>query len=65
MKTYEIQTSTRTDDMEPAYETLASWVNAHGQELAGDAWEVYLSDPSVEPDPTAWQTEIVQPYRPV
>jgi hypothetical protein len=34
-----------------------------GGELAGNAWEVYLSDPSAQPDPATWRTEIVQPYR--
>ena len=51
------------DQMEPAYQALASWVTDHGGELAGDAWEVYFSDPSTEPDPATWRTEIVQPYR--
>jgi len=51
------------DEMQPAYQTLADWVKSHGHELAGDAWEVYFSDPSVEPDPASWRTEIVQPYR--
>jgi effector-binding domain-containing protein len=50
------------DQMEPAYQALASWVSEHGGELAGDAWEVYFSDPSMEPDPATWRTEIVQPY---
>ena len=53
------------DQMEPAYEALASWVFEHGGELAGDAWEVYYSDPAQQPDPATWRTEIVQPYRPV
>jgi effector-binding domain-containing protein len=52
------------DEMEPGYQALASWVKERGQELAGDAWEVYLTDPSEEPDPANWRTEIVQPYRP-
>ncbi len=51
------------EQMEPGYAALASWVGEHGGELAGDAWEVYFSDPSAEPDPTTWRTEIVQPYR--
>ena len=51
------------DQMEPAYQALASWVSDHGGELAGDAWEVYFSDPSAEPDPATWRTQIVQPYR--
>ena len=51
------------DQMEPAYQALVSWVGEHGGELAGDAWEVYFSDPSAEPDPATWRTEVVQPYR--
>ena len=51
-------------DMEPGYAALAAWVKERGQELAGDAWEVYFSDPGEEPDPAKWQTQIVQPYRP-
>ncbi len=51
------------DQMEPAYQALASWVSEHGGELAEDAWEVYFSDPSTEPDPATWRTEVVQPYR--
>jgi effector-binding domain-containing protein len=52
------------DEMEPAYQALASWVSERGGQAAGDAWEVFFSDPSSEPDPGTWRTEIVQPYRP-
>ncbi|GAA0247848.1 GyrI-like domain-containing protein [Saccharothrix mutabilis subsp. mutabilis] len=52
------------DEMEPAYAALAAWVRDQGGELAGDAWEVYLSDPNTQPDPATWRTGIVQPYRP-
>jgi hypothetical protein len=45
------------DQMEPAYQALASWVSEHGGELAGDAWVVYLSDPPAQPDPATWRTE--------
>lgn len=51
------------DQMEPAYDALAAWVSGHGGELAGDAWEVYFSDPSTDPDPATWRTQIIQPYR--
>ncbi|OWY63184.1 hypothetical protein B7486_54480 [cyanobacterium TDX16] len=52
------------DQVEPAYRAAAEWVTEHGGTLDGDAWEVYLSDPDVEPDPATWRTEVVQPYRP-
>ena len=51
------------DQMEPAYQALASWVADHGGQLAGDAWEVYYSDPAEQPDPAHWRTGVVQPYR--
>ena len=51
------------DAMRPAYQALVSWVSEHGGELAGDPWEVYFSDPSTEPDPATWRTQIIQPYR--
>jgi effector-binding domain-containing protein len=49
--------------MEPGYQALASWVTDHGGEAIGGAWEVYFSDPSTQPDPATWRTEIIQPYR--
>ncbi len=49
--------------MELTYDALLAWIRQHGGEPAGDAWEVYLSDPREEPDPATWRTEIVQPYR--
>ena len=52
------------DGMQPVYGALASWVSERGNEPAGDPWEVYFSEPSVEPDPATWRTQIVQPYRP-
>lgn len=51
------------EQMPAAYEALASWVGDHGGEPAGDPWEVYFSDPSAQPDPATWRTDIVQPYR--
>lgn len=52
------------DQMEPAYEALSGWIREHGGEPAGDAWEIYFSDPASEPDPAGWRTQIVQPYLP-
>lgn len=51
------------DAMEPGYRALASWVTDNGGEATEDAWEVYFSDPTTQPDPATWRTEIVQPYR--
>ena len=51
------------DAMVPGYQAVLSWIAAHDGEVVGDAWEVYLSHPIVEPDPATWRTEIVQPFR--
>lgn len=51
------------DGMEPAYAALDRWIRDHGFEPNGDPWEVYLSDPTSEPDPATWRTEIFAPYR--
>jgi len=51
------------DAMVPGYQAVLAWVAEHGGEVVGDAWEVYLSDPAAQPDPSTWRTEIVQPYR--
>ncbi len=49
--------------MVPGYRAVAAWISGHGGEVVDDAWEVYLSDPTAQPDPATWRTEIVQPYR--
>lgn len=51
------------DEMEPAYAALQAWIVEHGGEPVGDPWETYFSDPTTEPDPATWRTEISQPYR--
>ena len=51
------------DAMVPGYQAVAAWVTEHGGDVVGDPWEVYLSDPAAQPDPSTWRTEIIQPYR--
>jgi len=51
------------DEIAPAYRALAEWISAQGGAPAGDPWEVYLTDPAADPEPSTWRTEIVQPYR--
>ncbi len=52
------------ETMEQTYEALVAWIERRGGAPVGDAWEIYLSDPRMEPDPATWRTEILQPYRP-
>ncbi len=51
------------EQMVLTYDALVAWIKRHDGEPAGEAWEIYLSDPRHEPDPATWRTEIVQPYR--
>jgi effector-binding domain-containing protein len=56
------------DNLGEAYSRLGAWLQEHGREAAGAAWEVYWwidanqeLDPSTWPAPTEWRTELVQP----
>lgn len=46
-----------------AGEALAAWTWAQGREAAGLNWEVYVTDPGMEPDPANWRTEVVKPLK--
>jgi effector-binding domain-containing protein len=50
------------DGMRPAYEAVIEWVGTAGGHCTGAPWEVYLSDPGENPDPSTWRTDVVQPY---
>lgn len=45
----------------PVYEALSTWMKQHGVQPTEDPREVYLTDPSVVPDPQRWETLIIQP----
>lgn len=49
--------------LETTHAALAEWVEAQDREPAGPMWEVYLTDPGIEPDPERWRTEVVIPIR--
>ncbi len=53
----------RYEDLQHAYEAIHEWLHAHRFTAAGPHWEVYYTDPSAEPDPSQWRTDVVQPYR--
>ena len=46
------------DDVLPAWQALARWVDAHGHHSTGPARELYLECPT---DPTQWVTELQAP----
>ena len=49
------------ESMDKTYEEMRGWMAAHGLTPAAHLWEVYLSDPGAEPDPSTWRTQIVWP----
>lgn len=40
------------------YEQMTAWAVARGLTPAAGMWEVYLTDPEQEPDPSRWETRI-------
>ncbi len=49
------------DRMEKTYDELRKWTLAQHLTLGETMWEVYLSDPRLEPDPEKWRTEFFWP----
>ena len=49
------------DSMEQTYAEIQRWAAETGEDLGPGAWEMYLSDPQAEPDPSTWRTEIFWP----
>lgn len=48
-----------------AYQAIEAWVAEQGLSANGPSWEVYWTDPQVEPDSSTWRTEVVWPCRAV
>ena len=46
-----------------AYDAVAGWMKEHDRQPDGPHWEVYYTDPSAEPDPARWRTDLVAPCR--
>jgi effector-binding domain-containing protein len=49
------------DTLAQTYAAMTEWVTTQGRTVAGPMWETYLTDPTIEPDPQRWQTEIFMP----
>jgi effector-binding domain-containing protein len=46
-----------------AHNEVNAYIEEQGLEPAGPAWEVYWTDPSAEPDPSKWRTEVIWPIK--
>lgn len=51
------------DQIAQAYYELESRMQEMGLEMAGDPWETYMTDPSMEPDPAKWLTVVSWPVK--
>ena len=51
------------EQLRHTWEALTAWMKSEGLEPAGAPWEVYVTDPGREPDPTKWRTDIFFPVR--
>jgi AraC family transcriptional regulator len=47
--------------LDETYAALAAELEARGLAATGPLWEVYWSDPEMNPDPETWRTEICLP----
>ncbi|HEU4421316.1 MAG TPA: GyrI-like domain-containing protein [Pilimelia sp.] len=51
------------EDLVEAHQVVQRWLDEHHCSPAGPHWEVYYTDPTAEPDPARWRTDLVQPFR--
>ncbi|MGH2994210.1 MAG: GyrI-like domain-containing protein [Solirubrobacterales bacterium] len=51
------------EGLQQAHEAIGEWVLANGHDPAGPVWEVYVTGPPDESDPSKWRTELVWPLR--
>jgi effector-binding domain-containing protein len=49
------------DRIAETYGAMMRWIGEHDRRPVGPMWECYRTDPQQEPDPSRWETEIVQP----
>jgi effector-binding domain-containing protein len=46
-----------------AHEAIDVWLTRNSKETLGAPWEVYVTDPGIEPDQNKWLTEIYYPVK--
>jgi len=49
------------DDLGRAHYAIDEWMQDNEREIGGSPWEMYVTDPGVEPDTSKWITEIFYP----
>ena len=49
------------EGLKATYDAVEAWLARTERTKSGGPWEIYLTDPSAEPDSTRWLTEIIYP----
>ncbi len=49
------------ESLGPVYEAIQEYIDKKGLKINGAVWEVYLTDPSTEPDPKNYKTQVYFP----
>ncbi|HKL02348.1 MAG TPA: SRPBCC family protein [Cryomorphaceae bacterium] len=52
------------EEMEDVHNFMHAHIGSMNMEMVGSPWEVYVTDPATEPDPTKWLTEVYYPVAP-
>lgn len=45
------------------YSAIERWLEESSHKANGGPWELYITDPSAEPNPSKWLTEVIFPLR--
>lgn len=51
------------ETMAPTYAAMEKWMTENNKKKNGSPWEVYITDPQMEPDTAKWQTDIYWPVK--
>jgi effector-binding domain-containing protein len=51
------------DKLPDAHDALHEWIEQNKKDSAGPQWEVYWTDPGLEPNPEKWKTELMWPVK--
>jgi uncharacterized protein YndB with AHSA1/START domain/effector-binding domain-containing protein len=49
------------EGLHSAWSEFGKWIAAHGHQGGPSLWETYLTDPSTNPDPSTYRTELTKP----
>ena len=49
------------EELGRTHTAIGAWIEERGIEVTGPAWEIYWTDPGMEPDPKKWRTQLLFP----